>query len=140
MAKEAIFTMKLEPDLRAAFVAEAAAIDRPASQVLRELMREFIARQQSAREYDEFLRARVALGREQACSRTSIFVQTHHELGMVTGPFSGDNLQAPRGRSHAVQRLQSGPCAGYGVAINWVGEAGKAWIGRDAHAGILSAL
>ena len=27
MAKEAIFTMKLEPELRAAFVAEAAAID-----------------------------------------------------------------------------------------------------------------
>ena len=49
MAKEAIFTMKLEPELRAAFVAEAAAIDRPASQVLRELMRDFIARQQSAR-------------------------------------------------------------------------------------------
>jgi predicted transcriptional regulator len=68
MAKEAIFTMKLEPELRAAFVAEAAAIDRPASQVLRELMRDFIARQQSAREYDDFLRARVALGREQVAN------------------------------------------------------------------------
>ena len=41
---------------------------RPASQVLRELMREFIARQQSAREYDELLRARVALGREQVAN------------------------------------------------------------------------
>jgi hypothetical protein len=68
MAKEAIFTMKLEPELRAAFVAEAAAIDRPASQVLRELMRDFIARQQAAREYDDFLRARVALGREQVAN------------------------------------------------------------------------
>ena len=42
--------------------------DRPASQVLRELMRDFIARQQSAREYDDFLRARVALGREQVAT------------------------------------------------------------------------
>ena len=31
MPKEAVFTMKLEPELRAAFVAEAAGEDRPAS-------------------------------------------------------------------------------------------------------------
>ena len=39
MSKEAVFTMKLEPELRAAFMAEAEALDRPASQVVRELMR-----------------------------------------------------------------------------------------------------
>ena len=39
MSKEAVFTMKLEPELRAEFMAEAAGEDRPASQVMRELMR-----------------------------------------------------------------------------------------------------
>ena len=41
MTKEAVFTMKIEPDLREEFMAEAQALDRPASQVVRDLMREF---------------------------------------------------------------------------------------------------
>ena len=61
MSKEAVFTMKLEPELRAEFMAEAA--HRPASQVLRELMREFVQRQREAREYDEFLLSKVEAGR-----------------------------------------------------------------------------
>lgn len=65
MSKEAVFTMKLEPELRAEFMAEAEASHRPASQILRELMREFVQRQRAAREYDEFLRAKVADAREQ---------------------------------------------------------------------------
>ena len=63
MPKEAVFTMKLEPELRAEFMAEAAAMHRPASQVLRELMREFVRQQHSAREYDDFLRLKVEAGR-----------------------------------------------------------------------------
>lgn len=63
MSKEAVFTMKLEPDLRAAFMAEAQAAHRPASQVLRELMREFVQRQREAREYEAFLRGKVEAGR-----------------------------------------------------------------------------
>lgn len=63
MSKEAVFTMKLEPELRADFMAEAEAAHRPASQVLRELMREFVLRQREAREYDEFLRRKVEAGR-----------------------------------------------------------------------------
>lgn len=43
--KEAVFTMKLEPELRADFMAEAKASHRPASQLLRELMRDFVQRQ-----------------------------------------------------------------------------------------------
>jgi hypothetical protein len=43
LMKEAVFTMKLEPELRAEFMAEAEAAHRPASQVLRELMRDFVA-------------------------------------------------------------------------------------------------
>jgi predicted transcriptional regulator len=63
MTKEAVFTMKLEPELRAEFMAEADAAHRPASQVLRELMREFVQRQRLARNYDEFLQSKVAAGR-----------------------------------------------------------------------------
>ena len=63
MSKEAVFTMKLEPDLRDQFMAEAAASHRPASQVLRELMREFIERQRQARDYDAFLGRKVEAGR-----------------------------------------------------------------------------
>lgn len=63
MPKEAVFTMKLEPELRAEFMAEAEAAHRPASQVLRELMREFVQRQRAAREYDEFLRSKGEMAR-----------------------------------------------------------------------------
>ena len=65
MPKEAVFTMKLEPELRAAFMAEAEASHRPASQILRELMREFVQRQRQAREYEDFLQGKVATAREQ---------------------------------------------------------------------------
>jgi predicted transcriptional regulator len=63
MPKEAVFTMKLESDLRAEFVAEAEAARRPASQVLRELMRQFVQRQRETREYDEFLKGKIESGR-----------------------------------------------------------------------------
>jgi hypothetical protein len=63
MPKEAVFTIKLEPELRAEFMAEAEAVHRPASQVLRELMREFVRRQREAREYDEFLNRKVEIAR-----------------------------------------------------------------------------
>lgn len=63
MSKEAVFTLKLEPELRASFMAETEATHRPASQVMRELMREFVQRQRDAREYDDFLRSKVDLAR-----------------------------------------------------------------------------
>lgn len=64
MSKEAVFTMKLEPQLREQFMAEAQAAHRPASQILRELMREFVQRQNQARQYDQFLQTKVDLARE----------------------------------------------------------------------------
>lgn len=63
MPKEAVFTMKLEPELRAELIAEAEAMHRPASQVVRELMREFIQKQREAREYEAFLRHKVEVAR-----------------------------------------------------------------------------
>jgi hypothetical protein len=55
--------MKLESDLRDDFIAEAEAAHRPASQVVRELMREFVQRQRDARDYDSFLRGKVEVSR-----------------------------------------------------------------------------
>ena len=63
MSKQAVFTMKLEPELRDEFMAEAEASHRPASQIMRELMREFVQRQREAREYDAYLHGKVEAGR-----------------------------------------------------------------------------
>ena len=64
MAKEAVFTMKLEPELRDAFAAEAAAMDRPASQIVRELMRDFVKKQSEERSYTDFYRRKVERARK----------------------------------------------------------------------------
>lgn len=72
MAKEAMFMMKLEPELRAEFMAAAESIHRPASQVLRELMRDFIAKQREELEYEEFLHQKVELAR--ASFRKGLFL------------------------------------------------------------------
>lgn len=59
MVKESVFTLKLEEDLRDAFMAEAAAIDRPASQLVREFMRDFVRTRQKEREHDAWFRKEV---------------------------------------------------------------------------------
>ena len=48
MAKATVYSIVLAPELRDAFLAAAAASERPPAQVLRGLMREFIQRQQEA--------------------------------------------------------------------------------------------
>jgi hypothetical protein len=63
MAKEAVFTLKLEAELRDEFMAEADAAHQPASQVARELFREYVRRQREARDYDNFLRQKVEAAR-----------------------------------------------------------------------------
>ena len=63
MSKAAVFTMKLEPGLRAEFMAAAEASHRPASQVVRELMREFVRRQQEGRDHEGFVRRKVETAR-----------------------------------------------------------------------------
>jgi hypothetical protein len=65
MSKHAVFTMKLEPELREAFIAEAEAAHRPASQVVRELMREYVRARREARDYDAFLERKVAIARDE---------------------------------------------------------------------------
>ena len=66
MAKEAVFTVKLESELRDAFVSEARALDTPASHLVRQYMRDFVQRQREAREYDAWLRRKIEAGRADA--------------------------------------------------------------------------
>ncbi|GLS23423.1 hypothetical protein GCM10007874_64440 [Labrys miyagiensis] len=66
MSKETMFTLKLEAELHSAFMAEAQAAHRPASQVVRELMRDFIQQQQEARDHDAWFRAEVEQGMREA--------------------------------------------------------------------------
>jgi hypothetical protein len=65
MTKEAVFTMKLEPALRDSFMAEAAAMHRPAAQIVRDLMRGYLDKRREEREYDEFVRAKVEEARAE---------------------------------------------------------------------------
>jgi len=59
MAKDAVFTMKLEPELRDAFMAAAAAADRPASQIVREFMRSYVSKRKEEQDYEDFVRRKV---------------------------------------------------------------------------------
>jgi predicted transcriptional regulator len=64
MPKQAVFTMKLESDLRADFMAAADAAHRPASQVVREMMREFVSRERHKSEHSDFLERKVEAARK----------------------------------------------------------------------------
>ena len=88
MLKEAVFTMKLEPELRADFIAEAEAADRPASQIMRELMRDYVRRQREARQYDEYLRKKVD------AARTSVQAVTGRSNEEVESEFAARRAQA----------------------------------------------
>jgi len=66
MPKEAMFTLKLEAELRDQFMAEAEATHRPASQLVREFMRDFVRQQREGREHDAWFRAEVERGMREA--------------------------------------------------------------------------
>ena len=77
MAKEAVFTMKLEPELRDAFAAAAKTADRPASQIVREFMRNYVNQD---REYVAWLQGRVDEARADIAAgrvRTQEEVEAH---------------------------------------------------------------
>lgn len=56
--KEAVFNLKLEADLRDAFMDAAKKSHRPAAQIVRDLMRGYI-QQQEEQEYETFLAQKV---------------------------------------------------------------------------------
>lgn len=82
MSKAAVFTMKLEPDLRAAFMAAAEASHRPASQVVRELMREFVDREQDRADHRRFVERKVA------AARASVAAGQGHDDSAVAAEFA----------------------------------------------------
>lgn len=72
MAKEAVFTMKLEPELRDAFMAAAKRSDQSASQVMRKLMRDFIEKLEADPGYTEFYREKVAIAEAERAAGLGI--------------------------------------------------------------------
>ncbi|UCZ82323.1 antitoxin of toxin-antitoxin stability system [Pseudomonas sp. L5B5] len=90
MSKHAIFTMKLETELRDQFMAEANASHRPASQIVREMMREFIQKQRETREYEEFLQQKVQLARSSVAAGQG---RSHEE---VEAEFAARRTQAAK--------------------------------------------
>ena len=64
MSEAAIFSVELDRDLRDEFIAEAEANDRPASEVVRDFMRQFIDEQRRRREHTEFVQAKVERARQ----------------------------------------------------------------------------
>jgi hypothetical protein len=55
--------VELDARLRDRFVAEAEALDRPAAEVMQDLMRNFVEHRQQQREYDIFLAGKVSKAR-----------------------------------------------------------------------------
>ncbi len=89
MPKAAVFTMKLESDLRDDFIAEAEASHRPASQVVRELMREFVQQQREKREHSAFVQRKVDLARtsmldEQGQSNEAVEAEFSQRRAVIT--------------------------------------------------------
>lgn len=64
-ARESIFTLKVDAELYDRFMAAVARDGRSASEVISEMMRDYVARHQEQREYDDFLRLKVELARRQ---------------------------------------------------------------------------
>jgi len=63
---ETTFTLRVEDDLKAAFVAAAKVQDRTAAQLLRDYMRDYVKRHQAETDYDTWFRRQVQEGLDQA--------------------------------------------------------------------------
>jgi hypothetical protein len=79
MSKIAVFTLKLEPELRDQFIAEAEAALRPASQFERELMPEIVQRQRG-------------IGGTGAHQRSTIWILSAEELAVRAKPSQTQSL------------------------------------------------
>lgn len=66
MPEGAVFTLELDPELRDAFMAEATQANRPASQLVREFMRDFVRQRREDREHDSWFRSQVEEGLREA--------------------------------------------------------------------------
>lgn len=106
MAKEAEFTVKVETELRDAFAAEAEAAHQPASNLVREFMREFVQRRRETREHDAWFRAEVQRALDDPRPGTPhdmVMDETrHHRQDCGPLPATIGNLGAPYG--YAIRR------------------------------------
>ena len=66
MQKDSVFTLKLEPDLHAAFKQAAEATHRPASQVVRD----FIEQQKEKAGYEAYLERKVSAARQSVDAKS----------------------------------------------------------------------
>src|SRR5690625_2440720 len=64
-SKNSVFTMKLESELHEEFMAEAKACHRPAAQIVREFMRDFVRSQRDTRAYDALLHDKAEAARQE---------------------------------------------------------------------------
>ncbi len=80
--KEAVFTLKLEAELRDAFMAEAEASHRPASQIVRDFMRDFVKTQQDQRNYEAWELADIERGLAEANDPNTVW---HDQEDLVKG-------------------------------------------------------
>jgi predicted transcriptional regulator len=80
MPKEAMFSLKLDAALHEAFMAEAQAVDRPASQIVREFMREFVEKRQKDRDYDAWFRAEVEAGLREADDPNAVWLSNEEVM------------------------------------------------------------
>lgn len=88
MSREVIFTMKLDAELRDTFMAEAATDDRPAAQLVRELMRNYIEQRRQAREYDAYLHSKVEVARtDKAAGRVITNEEIEAEFSVARDEF-----------------------------------------------------
>jgi predicted transcriptional regulator len=78
MPKDAMFTMKLDAELRDSFMEAAAAFDRPASRIVRAFMRDFVEAKRREREHDKWFRAEVEQALREADDPTVERIQ--HEV------------------------------------------------------------
>lgn len=63
MPTETQLTLTVDRDLQAEFLAEAAATQREATDIIQEFMRDFVQKQREARAYEEFLSQKVERAR-----------------------------------------------------------------------------
>lgn len=63
---DATFTFRVEESLKAEFASVAKAHDRTGAQLLRDFMRNYVAQQQEAKDYDAWLIAKVEKSRSSA--------------------------------------------------------------------------
>ena len=79
MSERLVLTVELDAEVSQQLAAEAAATDRSASDLVRDLVGDFIERQRAAREHDAWFRAEVEQGLREADDPNVVLI-AHEEV------------------------------------------------------------